>query len=211
MFHLKTPGNSAREFFMAPQQSSRNVVIEQREHGRSKRKKPLLGGIRRFAWQHISRDTNQGAVATVHTNRVFNQVELGPIFTGHPAVVSPVPVQHQFVRAGSGDDIAVRREGGMAGQGKCDVVIFFGNPSGARETVLGGVDGVAGALAGEVGHEEIDVGQVAVRVAVAAQQEIAGSQNLKSVLVQRDVSTGSRVVCRVIAGTRNRLVPGREE
>jgi hypothetical protein len=71
----------------------------------------------------------------------------------------------------------------MAGQRKRDLVIFFtGVHPAPGQTVLGGVDGVAGALAGEVGDEEIDVGQVAVRVAVAAQQEIAGSQDVEEFL-----------------------------
>ena len=56
--------------------------------------------------------------------------------------------------------------------------------------MLGGMDGIAGALAGKIGQEKIDEGQFAVRVLISAHQKVTGSQHLQSIFIERDVCTG---------------------
>src|ERR1700683_3428872 len=51
------------------------------------------------------------------------------------------------------------------------------------------MDGIPGALARKVCQEQIDEGQVAARIGIVAHQEIAWSQNLERVFIERNVRT----------------------
>ena len=56
--------------------------------------------------------------------------------------------------------------------------------------MIGGVDGVAGLLAGEVGEEEADGRLRFVGIRVVAQQELACSENVQSLLINANVVSG---------------------
>src|ERR1700723_202014 len=104
--------------------SARDVVIEEGDYGGSKGEDALLCGVRCLPGEHRGYKAHQSAVAAVQANRILNQVELGPVFAGHSAVVRPKPVQHQTALTRFGDDIAVGGERAVTGQREGDADVF---------------------------------------------------------------------------------------
>ena len=76
--------------------SARNVVIEKRQNSIGKWKQTLLCGDGTFVRMHRGHNPDHGAVTATHFQRISNQVELRPVFTGDAAVMGPIPIQHDL-------------------------------------------------------------------------------------------------------------------
>jgi hypothetical protein len=75
----------------------------------------------------------------------------------------------------------------MPGQGKRDELLLLRIPSGAGKTMLWGVNGVTGALAGKVSKEKIDRRQFSAGILIHAFHEIAGSEHGESIFLELNV------------------------
>ena len=155
----------------------------------------MLGGVGGFAGEHGSGDANQGAVTAVHLDGIGDQIKLGPVFTGDPAIVRPEPVQNELAGFSLGDEIAVRGKGLVSRHVEGDVLVLDRRPARSWEAVLRRMDGIAGALAAEVGDEQIDVRRLlrswlTLLILIDAQEKVAGTENVEHVLVDGNVSAG---------------------
>ena len=104
----------------------------------------------------------------------------------------PEPVENELAGIAHGNDIAVDREGGVAGHGEGNAFVFDRCPSRARQAVLRRVRGLPGALAGEVGDEEIDVGLWLLLILVVPQEKITRAENGEFILLQRAIGSSPR-------------------
>ncbi|MGD0757365.1 MAG: hypothetical protein ABR921_00560 [Candidatus Sulfotelmatobacter sp.] len=107
-----------------------------------------------------------------------------------------IPVEDQVAELSFGDDYAIGGKGIVAANIDGDAGGVGGEPSRAGQAVHGGVDGVAGALAGKVGDEQIE-GRAVVRAGgVDAGEEFAGAEDVERFLVDDQVSPVPRAQLR---------------
>src|ERR1035437_1218979 len=95
-------------------------------------------------------DTNQSGVSAVQAHRVIHQIKLTPVFAGHYTAVRLVPIQHElFVQTLAND---VKINGHLTPIVERELVdgLRHRRPSCSRQTVLGRVNGGAGALTAEI-------------------------------------------------------------
>src|ERR1017187_1121282 len=153
----------------------------------NKGKKALLGGISGLAREERRSHAHQRAVAAVHLDGIGDQVVFGPVFTGNPPAMGPVPVQDELAAISLGDDIPVGWKWRLPRNRKRDAAGFDGGPSRSGKAVLRRVHCVSSTLAGEVGDEQIDVGKPLVRIRKQAQEKVARPKDLKGIFVYGDV------------------------
>src|SRR5258707_10889821 len=170
--------------------SAWNVVVQQRNDIAGKWEDALLGGVGGFAGMHCGGNAHQGSVAAVHPHGVRHQVELCPIFAGSAAVMGPIPVEDQLARVTLGNDVAAGRKWSVPGQRKRDVTGLYRSPTCSGQAVLGRVDGVAGALAAEIGDEEIHVGVLFCLVLINPQKKVARPEHIEDILLHGNVGAG---------------------
>src|SRR5580658_4133749 len=176
--HKVTRRNSSQ-----PDSLAGDIVVEAGDDFSGEGEGALVGSLGAFALVHGGDDADQGAVAAVHLDGVLDQVVFGPIFAGHAAVMRPIPVHDQVAELSFGNHYAIGGKGIVPANVDGYAGGFGGEPSGAGQAVHGGVDGIAGALAGKIGHEQFD-GRAAVRAGgVDAGEELAGPQNVEGILV----------------------------
>src|SRR2546423_260267 len=118
-------------------------------------------------------EPNQRSVGAAHANRIGNQVVFGPIFARDGAIMRPVPIQNQLTLFSLSNQVPVRLERGSSRQIEGDPVRSQRNPTGARQAVLGRVNGVAGTLAGEISYEKTNRRRRGT-ILILARQKIAG-------------------------------------
>src|ERR1700693_115820 len=88
-----------------------NIVIEQRHDLSCKGEEPSHRSVGRFSWQDSRGKTHKRAIAAIHTDRVRDKVDLGPVLAGDGAIVGPVPVEDQQAVGTFCDHIAIHGKG----------------------------------------------------------------------------------------------------
>ena len=111
----------------------------------------------------------------------------------------PIPIENDFSRVPLLDDVTIAGKG--AWPGKSSWIGRIRPESSPRPAGnFSGVNGISGALAGEVGDEQIDIRWLGVLlILVKAQHEVAGTENLQ----RHRCATGRRFRSRLRADAGN--------
>src|SRR5579863_241585 len=99
----------------------------------------------------------------------------------------PVPIKRQRSLIAFLDDVAIYKQVVVPGQGNLYPAGTRRHPPCAREAVLGRVDGIAGALTGEVCNKQVNALIPSSAVAVVASQKIPIAKGLPNILVDLHV------------------------
>lgn len=91
-------------------------MIEERDQGGREGVNTLLGVVGCFAAKHGSDQAHERAVASVHSNRVLHEIELGPVLAGNTAIMRPKPIQYEATIVTLRDDVSIGWERGVARQ-----------------------------------------------------------------------------------------------
>ena len=134
----------------------------------------LLGAVH-AAGGYRDYDAHQCCVAAVFADGIVNEIKLGGEFVGDDAALGLIPVINQALVVAAGDDVTVDVNG-ACGSGDIHASAFRGLPAGTGQAVLGRMRRLAGALAAEIGDEEVGA---ALGSGIPAGHDVVGLKNIE--------------------------------
>src|SRR5689334_19370342 len=95
-FTLKLLASPVEQARLNSKWSTRDICVNSRDNLARKGKQGLLRRLHVLGRAERCTDSYERSIASVHTDGVGHQVELGSIFAGDGSVVRPVPVEDKL-------------------------------------------------------------------------------------------------------------------